>query len=67
MWARYVAPQFKDVVAEQVKYSNDWARQNRELLFNKSLAGIATAISDYAQHKGEPMPDLTQPLTRVRP
>jgi len=67
LWARYVAPQFKGVVAEQVKYSNDWARENRELLFNKSLAGIATAISDYAQHKGEPMPDLSQPLTRIRP
>jgi hypothetical protein len=54
-----------------VKYSNEWARSNRELLFNKSLAGIATAIQDYAQHKtekGEPVPDLlTQPLTRVRP
>jgi limonene 1,2-monooxygenase len=70
LWARYVAPQFKGVVAEQVKFSNQWARDNRELLFNKSLAGIATAISDYAQHKGDkgqPMPDLSQPLTRVRP
>jgi len=56
---------------QQVKYSNEWARGNRELLFNKSLAGIATAIQDYAQHKaekGKPVPDvLTQPLTRVRP
>ncbi len=70
LWARYVAPRFKGVVAEQVKFSNQWARDNRELLFNKSLAGIATAISDYAQHKGDkgqPMPDLSQPLTRVRP
>ncbi len=71
LWARYVAPQFKDVVAEQVKYSNEWARKNREQLFNKSLAGIATAIGDYAQHKsdkGEPVPDLlSQPLTRIRP
>jgi len=70
LWARYVAPQFRGVVAEQVKFSNQWARDNRELLFNKSLAGIATAISDYAQHKGDkgqPMPDLSQPLTRVRP
>jgi limonene 1,2-monooxygenase len=71
LWARYVAPQFKGVVAEQVRYSNQWARGNRELLFNKSLAGIATAISDYAQHKGEKgesVPDLlSQPLTRVRP
>jgi limonene 1,2-monooxygenase len=71
LWARYVAPQFRDMIEEQVKYSNEWARSNRELLFNKSLAGIATAIQDYAQHKaekGEPVPDLlTQPLTRVRP
>jgi limonene 1,2-monooxygenase len=71
LWARYVAPQFKGVIEEQVRYSNDWARSNREILFNKSLAGIATAIQDYAQHKGEkgePVPDLlSQPLTRVRP
>ena len=71
LWARYVAPQFRGTIEEQVKYSNEWARSNRELLFSKSLAGIATAIQDYAQHKaekGEPVPDLlTQPLTRVRP
>jgi limonene 1,2-monooxygenase len=71
LWARYVAPQFKGVIEEQVRYSNDWARSNREILFNKSLAGIATAIQDYAQHKGEkgePVPDLlSQPLTRIRP
>jgi limonene 1,2-monooxygenase len=71
LWARYVVPQFRGPIEEQVKYSNEWARSNRELLFNKSLAGIATAIQDYAQHKaekGEPVPDLlTQPLTRVRP
>jgi len=71
LWARYVAPQFRGMLEQQVKYSNEWARGNRELLFNKSLAGIATAIQDYAQHKaekGEPVPDLlTQPLTRVRP
>jgi limonene 1,2-monooxygenase len=71
LWARYVAPQFKGVVAEQVKYSNQWAQKNRELLFSKSLAGITTAIQDYAQHKsekGEEVPDLLkQPITRVRP
>ena len=65
LWARYVAPQFRGVIEQQVKYSNEWARTNRELLFNKSLAGIATAIQDYAQQqaeKGEPVPDLlTQP------
>ncbi|MGO9451359.1 MAG: hypothetical protein ACLQDV_10005 [Candidatus Binataceae bacterium] len=41
------------------------------MLFGKSLAGIATAIQDYAQHKGEkgaPVADLlSQPLTRIRP
>jgi len=71
LWARYVAPQFRGIIEQQVQYSNQWARSNRELLFNKSLAGIATAIQDYVQHKaekGEPVPDLlTQPLTRVRP
>jgi limonene 1,2-monooxygenase len=71
LWARYVAPQFRGVIEEQVKYSNEWARSKRELLFNNALAGIATAIQDYSQHKtekGEPVPELlTQPLTRVRP
>jgi limonene 1,2-monooxygenase len=71
LWARYVAPQFKGVVAEQVKYSNEWARGNREVLFSKSVAGIVTAMQDYAQHKtekGEALPDLVnQPITRVRP
>ena len=71
LWARYVAPQFRGTIEEQVQYSNEWARNNRELPFNKSVAGITTAIQDYAQHKaekGEPVPDLlTQPLTRVRP
>jgi limonene 1,2-monooxygenase len=71
LWARYVAPQFRGGIEEQVKYSNEWARSKRELLFNQALAGIATAIQDYAQHKtekGEPVPELlTQPLTRVRP
>lgn len=71
LWARYVAPQFKGVIEEQVKYSNEWARGNKDMLFGKSLAGIATAMQDYAQHKaekGEPVPDLlSQPLTRVRP
>jgi len=69
--AETVAATVATPIEEQVKYSNEWARSNRELLFNKSLAGIATAIQDYAQHKaekGEPVPDLlSQPLTRVRP
>jgi hypothetical protein len=54
-----------------VKYSNEWARDNRELLFGKAVAGIVTAMNEYAQHKiekGEPVPEmLTQPLNRVRP
>jgi limonene 1,2-monooxygenase len=71
LWARYVAPQFKGPVAEQVKFSNEWAQRNREALFGKSVAGILTAMQDYAQHKiekGEPAPELlTQPITRTRP
>ncbi|HUA33152.1 MAG TPA: LLM class flavin-dependent oxidoreductase [Candidatus Binataceae bacterium] len=71
LFARYVAPQFQGPVAHQIDYSNQWARQNQEVLFNKSVAGILTAMQDYAQHKaekGEPVPEmLTQPLTRVRP
>ncbi|HKN13029.1 MAG TPA: LLM class flavin-dependent oxidoreductase [Candidatus Binatus sp.] len=71
LFARYVAPQFQGQVAEGVKYSNDWARENRDLMFGKAVAGIITAMQDYAQHKvekGEPVPDMmTQPLTRVRP
>ena len=71
LFARYVAPQFQGPVARQVKFSNEWARQNRDLMFGKAVAGIVTAMQDYAQHKiekGEPVPDITiQPLTRVRP
>jgi limonene 1,2-monooxygenase len=71
LFARYVAPQFQGPVAEGVKYSNEWARENRDLMFGKAVAGILTAVQDYAQHKsekGEPVPDmLTQPVTRVRP
>jgi limonene 1,2-monooxygenase len=71
LFARYVAPQFQGQVAHQIKYSNDWARENRDLMFGKTVAGIVTAMQDYAQHKvekGEPVPEmLTQPLTRVRP
>ena len=40
-------------------------------MFGKAVAGILTAVQDYAQHKsekGEPVPDMmTQPITRVRP
>jgi hypothetical protein len=54
-----------------VKFSNDWARENRDLMFGKAVAGIVTAMQDYAQHKvekGESVPEMTlQPITRVRP
>ena len=71
LFARYVAPQFQGPVAEQVKFSNDWARENRDLMFGKAVAGIVTAMQEYAQQKiekGQPAPEMaTQPLTRVRP
>ena len=71
LFARYVAPQFQGPVAQQVKYSNDWARENRDLMFGKAVAGILTAMQDYTQHKvekGEPVPEMmTQPMNRVRP
>ena len=58
-------------MAEGIKYSNDWARENRDLMFGKAVAGILTAMQDYAQHKaekGEPVPEMTlQPATRIRP
>ena len=71
LFARYVAPQFQGQVAQQVKYSNQWARENRDLMFGKAVAGILTAMQDYAQHKtekGEPVPDMMPAaMTRVRP
>ena len=71
LFARYVAPQFQGKVAQQVKYSNEWARENRDLMFGKAVAGILTAMQDYAQHKtekGEPVPDMMPAaMTRVRP
>ncbi len=71
LWARYVAPVFQRRGFGQVNYSNQWARENRELLFGKSVAGIMTAMQDYAAHKaekGEPVPDmLSQPIRRTRP
>ena len=71
LWARYVMPAFQSHGLGQVNYSNQWARENRDLLFGKSVAGIMTAMQDYAAHKaekGEPIPDmLTQPITRTRP
>ena len=70
LFARYVAPQFQGDVAEGVKYSNDWARENRDLMFAKAVAGILTAAQDYAQHKAERASRAryyTQPRTRVRP
>src|SRR5882757_6383694 len=71
LFARYVAPQFQGPVAHQVKFSNDWARENRDMMFGKAVAGIVTAMQDYADHKtekGEPVPEmLSAPITRVRP
>jgi limonene 1,2-monooxygenase len=71
LWARYVAPQFNGVLASQIKYSNEWAQRNRELLFGKAINGITTAMNEYAEKKaakGEKVPEmLSQPMTRVRP
>lgn len=53
LWARYVMPALEDRGLAQVTFSNQWAKHNRELLFNKSIAGVATAIQDYAAHKAE--------------
>jgi limonene 1,2-monooxygenase len=68
LWARYVAPQFQGSV-QQIDYSNRWARENSELMFNKSMAGILTAMQDYAQHKvekGEPVPEMNILPNRTR-
>ncbi|MGH7865338.1 MAG: hypothetical protein ACREQB_10130, partial [Candidatus Binataceae bacterium] len=71
LFARYVMPHFRNGVAAQVEYSNDWSRQNREMLFGKAMAGILTAMREYAEKKvakGEKVPDImTIPPTRIRP
>ncbi|MDO8434477.1 MAG: LLM class flavin-dependent oxidoreductase [Candidatus Binatus sp.] len=71
LFARYVAPQFQGPVASQVQYSNEWAREHRDELFSNAVAGVLTAMQEYAQgkiEKGEPVPEmLTMPPTRIRP
>src|SRR6266851_201424 len=71
LFARYVAPQFQGLAANQVQYSNEWAREHRDELFANAVTGVLTAMQDYAQHKvekGEPVPEMSlQPVTRIRP
>ncbi|HUO06673.1 MAG TPA: LLM class flavin-dependent oxidoreductase [Candidatus Binataceae bacterium] len=71
LWARYVAPQFQGGVAAGVKYSRDWARENKDMMFAKAFAGVAGAIQDYAvkkMEKGQKVPEqMTRPPDRVRP
>ncbi len=50
LWARYVAPQFQGSL-EPIVYSNRWAQDNQRLLFEKGMAGVVTAISDYAEKR----------------
>jgi limonene 1,2-monooxygenase len=71
LFARYVMPQFRDGISAQVEYSNTWSQEKREMLFGRAMAGVVTAMQDYAEKKiakGEKVPDLlTQPITRIRP
>lgn len=71
LWARYVAPALQNRGLAQVEFSNQWARENRDMLFGKSMAGVLNAIQDYATHqteKGGNVPDsLNSPITRIRP
>ncbi|HSR58922.1 MAG TPA: LLM class flavin-dependent oxidoreductase [Candidatus Binataceae bacterium] len=71
LWARYVAPALQNRGLAQVEFSNQWARENRDMLFGKSMAGVLNAIQDYATHqteKGGKVPDsLNSPITRIRP
>ncbi|MGH7865598.1 MAG: LLM class flavin-dependent oxidoreductase, partial [Candidatus Binataceae bacterium] len=60
LFARYVMPHFRNGVEAQVEYSNNWSRENREMLFGKAMAGILTAMQEYAEKKvakGEKVPD----------
>jgi limonene 1,2-monooxygenase len=70
LFARYVMPQFQGTAAE-IEFSNRWAAGQREMLFNKSVAGILTAMSDYKEHREaagkKPSEIADQPVTRVRP
>jgi len=71
LWARYVAPAFQNRGLSGVEFSQHWAAENRDMLFGKSMAGVLTAIQDYATEKtqkGEKPPEmLNAPLTRIRP
>ncbi len=71
MCARYVMPALQDRGLAGVEFSQKWAEHNRDMLFGKSMAGVLTAIQDYAAHKnekGEAVPDsLKAPVTRIRP
>jgi limonene 1,2-monooxygenase len=71
LWARYVAPALQNRGLAQVEFSNQWARDNRDMLFGKSMAGVLNAIQDYATHQteqGRKVPDsLNSPITRIRP
>jgi limonene 1,2-monooxygenase len=70
LFARYVTPQFQGTAAE-IEYSNRWAASQREMLFNKSVAGIMTAMNDYKEHREaegkKPSEIANQPITRTRP
>lgn len=71
LWARYLMPALQERGLAGVEYSQKWAERNRDMLFGKSMAGVLTAIQDYAAHKtekGEAVPDaLKAPVTRIRP
>lgn len=67
LWARYVAPQFQGSIA-QIAYSNEWAREHGEMLFNNAMSGILTAMNDYATKKaakGEAVPDLMHQMPKA--
>jgi limonene 1,2-monooxygenase len=70
LFARYVMPQFQGTAAP-IEYSNRWAAGQRDMLFNKAVAGILTAMNDYKEHKaaqGQTASDIAdQPVTRTRP
>jgi limonene 1,2-monooxygenase len=67
LWARYVAPQFQGSIA-QTEYSNEWARERGEMLFNNAMNGILTEMQDYASKKalkGEAVPELMRQLPKA--
>ncbi|HEY2662923.1 MAG TPA: LLM class flavin-dependent oxidoreductase [Candidatus Binataceae bacterium] len=67
LWARYVAPQFQGSIT-QIAYSNEWARERGEMLFNNAMNGILTAMNDYATKKaakGEVVPELMHQMPKA--